>query len=92
MPVLGPVWDFILPILRAVYDYVPNTLKNRLATRFENGAQPVLAAGFPTVQSGRRNGLGPVLKTGRGPFWDPSWILVCARSQGRFRIMCEVYG
>jgi hypothetical protein len=27
---------------------------------------------FSTGQNGRQNGLGPVLKTGRGPFWDPS--------------------
>jgi hypothetical protein len=62
----------------------PKRVAGRFGTRFSISVYPFSGPFYNYVPNTLKNGRQPVLKTGRGPFWYPSWNLVCARFQGRF--------
>jgi hypothetical protein len=61
----------------------PKRVEGRFGTRFRIFVYPSQGR-FRIMCQTLSNGRQPFLKTGRGPFWHPSWKLGCARFQGRF--------
>jgi hypothetical protein len=86
-PVLG---NRSLAVSEAVLAHGPERPRKRVGLRIPDGQRavlgPVLGFSFAHSQGRFRIMCQTLSKTGRGPFWDPSWKLGCARFQGRFRV------